>query len=201
MPSIAHIIQSLSAAIVLIRYRADALGMFDRSSSAFFWSFFALVLAAPIQFIGSEIQAANLPADIPATTTGMLIAQLFTFLLDWLVFPLVMIPVCRQLGLGAHYASYITAFNWSKAVLYAVTVPIYAWLITDPENGLIMMIAFMVTIWSLSFRAWLAKTALQTSWGIGVGIFILDMVISLFLSLTIAQFALPSGTVTITPVD
>ncbi len=201
MPSLSHIINALSAAVNLVMYRAEALDRFEKTGRAFFWSFFALIIVAPVQFIGSEIQASNLPPEMAVQTTGMLVAQTLTYVLDWLIFPLVMIPVAKQLGFSGQYARYITSYNWSKAVMYAVTVPTYAWLMVNPENGIIVMVAMAITVWSLTFRAWLAKTALQTSWGIGIGIFLMDMVISLFLSLTIAQFALPAGTVTITPVD
>ncbi len=199
MPSLSHILNALSAAVNLVMYRLDAFDRFEKTSNAFFWSFFALIIAAPIQFIGSEIQASNLPSDIGLQTTGMLVAQTLTYLLDWLIFPLIMIPVSKQLGFSNNYVRYIISYNWSKAVMYAVTVPTYAWFIVNPDNGAIVMVAMVVTIWSLSFRAWLAKNALQTTWGFGIGIFLLDMLISLILSLTIAQFALPAGTVTISP--
>lgn len=199
MPSFAHIAQALRATLNMMRLRDSALLDYERSAQAFYWSFFALLLAAPVQYIGSEIQAQMLGDNAISPSTGLLAVQIVAYIADWIIYPLFMIPITKQLGLSGRYATYIITYNWSKAVIYFITVPLYSIAIAGGNDQLFSTIAIPVTLWFLFYRVWLAKTALGTSWPIAIGLFIVEMVISLFLSIVLVQLALPEGTVTISP--
>jgi len=201
MPGIAHILQSIRATIGLILLRDTALYDFDRTAKAFYWSFFALIIAAPVQFIGVEIQDSALGDAAIAPSTAMLITQIIAYLADWFVFPLMMIPISKQLGFAQNYATYIIAYNWSKAVIYYITVPLYSLAIAGGNDQLFSAIAVPVTLWFLFYRVWLARTALNVTWPLAIGVFMVEMIISLFLSVVLIQIALPAGSVTITPVN
>jgi hypothetical protein len=43
--------------------------------------------------------------------------------LQWVGWPLAMVPIARWLGLAHDYARYIIAYNWSSVLVVAVMVP------------------------------------------------------------------------------
>lgn len=95
------------------------LSNFDLSVGSFWRSFFAAVIGVPLFFfitmseivILADLGVAPPPAD--ALSPAFLTAEITAYALSWVLFALIMVPVCRMVGLEASYVPYIIVFNWA----------------------------------------------------------------------------------------
>jgi hypothetical protein len=145
----------------------DVTGMrwFNLSSDGFFRSFFAALVIAPAYFLVAWI--GSMPGPEPtAPPPRSIVADVISYPLLWLVFPLLLAAAGRQLGLTRQYAAGVIALNWAQVVIMAVVLPITLLALTGalgPFGALLYLAAYAA---SLFYTWFVLRTALETTGGI-----------------------------------
>ncbi len=152
-------IRGLKACWRLVCLDEDGLDDFDLSADGFWNSFAALILVAPLYLYSSSAGArlASPPQpERPWFSAFALLALL------WVLWPWIMITVSRLLDRQQHYVRYIVAYNWSSVYVIAALVPIFIL----QQAGIIgvgvgALLSLCVIIWSLYYRWYVARIALD----------------------------------------
>lgn len=142
---------------------------FNLSSDGFLRSFFAAVLIAPAYFLVAWV--GSLPAPDPAAPAPRsIVADLISYPLLWLVFPLLLAVAAKPLGLSRQYAAGVIALNWAQVVIMGVMLPITLLALTGalgPFGPLLYLTAYAA---SLYYTWFVLRTSLETTGGIALGL-------------------------------
>ena len=184
MPSGQEILNSIFGAYRLARLDGSALRWFTISLPGFWHSFMAALLVAPPFAL---IVALRFDPQVMASGSYWLIESV-SYILGWLVFPLIMIPVCWALSLGSHYFAYITVYNWSAIVHVSVIVPV---VILDTSGllppALSTFVGLLVTGALLFYQWFIARTALQAPPVLALTVVVVDLLLGLIVSLGVER--------------
>jgi uncharacterized membrane protein YhaH (DUF805 family) len=154
-------VRALKACWRLVCMDEDGLDDLDLSADGFWNSFAAIILVAPLYLYSSSASArlASPPQpERPWFGTLALLALL------WVLWPWIMITVSRLLDRQQHYVRYIVAYNWSSVYVIAALVPIFILQqIGLMSIGFGAILSLCVIIWSLYYRWFVAKAALDVS--------------------------------------
>lgn len=191
MPPLEEIWRSLGGAWRLCLGDGRGLDQFERSFEAFWRSFFAMVLAAPIYaaFLAADRRlktqdagGGGTDAIVPQQTgdAAYYLINGFSYLVDWLALPLAMIFIARILGLSQRYSLYITAYNWSTLILVMIVSPPFILLGLGIVGEGVATLLFMVAmIFALRAQFMVASHALETRWPVAVGLVALQYLMSI----------------------
>ncbi len=197
MPTRTEIASGLRGALRLFLFDAQGLGQFDVSINGFWNSFFVAVLVAPLYFgavaINHNLEQALLPLiqmmmpagqtlTLPSFSTRLTL-EAIAYPLDWIAFPLAMIPLARLLKRTATYVPYIIAYNWSQtvtALLQLTPLALYAAGLLGPQSANVGLIpAFFA---SMVYRWYITRVALGVTASIALALVFIDALISLLLA-------------------
>ena len=173
MITTAEIAAGITGAVRLARRDPTGMDCFDTSPRGFWRSFWAAALVAPL-FILVDVLSGGLGAD---TGPRQLAVKLIGYVIDWTLFPVVMITIADSLGKWPQYMRYIVAYNWSAVVQLTVLTPAAVLAVTAPSHGT-MLLAQVVTIALLIYRAYVAHVALAVNLGTAAGIVLLDVLLA-----------------------
>jgi len=184
-----EVTRSIHGAWRIARMDPDALNYFDLSINGFWRSFMAVLVVAPFYLLFLIVNHGNqpglvLPTGPVVSTEYYVTVKLITYVLGWLVFPLIMVPISRLLDLSQNYVRYVIVWNWSNVLVMAVILPTVLMFPPAADAGhsakLVLMAAQITMLFYgyLVVRAGLGSKALTA-----VGIVVLDLLLSLFLSL------------------
>lgn len=163
--------------------RADPQGMqfFDNTPEAFWRSFHAATVAAPIYVVLVVLQLAERP--VTGGPFRVMSVEAISYAIDWVAFPLVMFYIAQSIGRFDRYLRYIAAYNWSKVLQMSLWLAVAAITQTGllPRGaGIVVELLAMVAI--LTYQWFIARIGLEVR-GLGAAsIVLLDLVISFFLS-------------------
>lgn len=168
--------------------RFDALGMtfFDTSITGFWRSFFAAALVAPLYLtmLFSQIVAGDVIAALPR----FFIVQAIGYVILWVAYPLLMIPVTDFLDRGNKYLGYIVAYNWSAVWQQLLFVPLTVLGragVLSPELGILLTIAAFIYV---SAYIWfVALAALEIPGLVAFAILAGDLFLSFLIQLLVAS--------------
>jgi hypothetical protein len=179
MPTYAEIQRSVEAAWLLARGDQRGMAMFDLSLEGFWKSFAAALLVAPAY--GIVLLDQYRLVGWPEHVTGTMFAELVSFVLGWLAFPIVNIFLTRLLGLSTRYVPLIVANNWSAVVQVALytTVVIVGMVLPADLRTLAL---FVATLAVLTYQWFVIRTALQTTSATAFGLVAVDILTSIMLS-------------------
>jgi hypothetical protein len=184
MPSGQEILNSIFGAYRLARLDGSGLRWFTISLPGFWHSFFAALLVAPPFAL---IVALRFEPEIMASENYWLIEGV-SYVLGWLVFPVIMVPVCWALSLGNHYFTYITVYNWSAIVQVSVILPI---VILDTSGflppALSTFVGLLVTGALLFYQWFIARTALQALPALALTVVVVDLLLGLTVTLGVER--------------
>jgi len=171
-----YVSAALLAAWRLARLDATAMGLFDLTVAGFWRSFGAILVAAPAFIFITALENHLLVSAGRELPPAFL--NVADYVLGWIVFPLVMLAVCKFLGLGMRYASYIIAINWARVLIIGLFVVVYAILVI-PMLGVTLGAIAWLTAWAgvLYYQWFIAKTALGVPTGTAIAIVILQNVL------------------------
>ena len=170
--------RSIAAVVTLARF--DPAGMADLNVSieGFWRSFGAALLLAPF----AALLNALMPPQTSAGAFAIGFVTVVEYVLSWAVFPIAMIFVARFLGLGDRYVAFIVAYNWSTVVqvglILMITVIGASGIVPVPVAAMLYLAA---VAYIFAYLAFVARTALETTWWTAVGLVVLDAVLELFL--------------------
>ena len=166
-----EILRSLSGSWDLLNRRAEGLARFDLSESAFWRSFRAPLLAAPIfiTWLAADRASQGLLASDGSLfdNTDVLAHTGLDFIALWLTLPLLTIAVADRLQLRARLAPFIIICNWSS-VLAAAMLGVPALLLAlgwaSPALSSLFVIAAGLLI--LQMRWYAARVTLGVTAGV-----------------------------------
>ena len=160
----------LAGSLRLLNKDSAGLERFAVSIDAFWRSFLAVTLTAPafILVIASDRVRLGLPLqDGLFSEPGIVAVRLVAACIAWLAFPLLMIGVCRALGLGHRYVGYIIVYNWSAVITTSVlAVPSGAFALGWVPGELVALFAVGFAAVIFHYRWFVARTALGVSGGL-----------------------------------
>ena len=173
--------RSLYASWLLLIRDTEGYRYFSQTEAGFWRSFSAIVIIAPLYLYAGTVQI-QLP-DEPVPESPSLAAALVGLVLQWIGWPLAMVPIARWLGLARSYARYIIAYNWSSVLVVAVVVPPLMLLdIGLIGAGFAALLAFVLSVVALYYRWYVAITAFETTGITATALVIADVVLSLLIN-------------------
>lgn len=163
----------------LLRLDPGAVEHFGNTPQAFWNSFWVAVWVLPIHALQSIINYTQTPE--PSGPLSFALVELFTYVIAWVLFPLVMVRVSDWLDRWPNYFHYLTIYNWFAVVTSLALLPAVVFggfnLLPALLIGMYflgIMVAFLVYGW------WMAVHALKVSPATAVGIVLLDSLLSIF---------------------
>ena len=184
-----EVTRSIHGAWRIARMDPDALNYFDLSIDGFWRSFVALLVVAPfyIMFLilnhGSQ-PGLELPTGPVVSTEFYVAVKLIAYIIGWLIFPLVMVPISRLLDLSQNYVPYIIVWNWSNVLVMAVILPTVLLFPPAAQTGAAAKMVLMGAQIAMLFYGYLvARAGLRCKILTAVGVVVLDLLLSLLLSL------------------
>ena len=177
---------SVQGAVRLARFDAASMNDFNLTIDGFWRSFGAALLLAPISAIMLALSSPSPDGGIAQTV----ILHAVEYALSWIVFPVLMIPVSRFLGLGDGYVSFIIAYNWSSVVQVALffVVTVFG-AVGVLSAGLLVIANFAAFLFVLAYLTFVARTALGAPLVTATGIVMLDMVVGVLIFLGMGSLA------------
>ncbi len=181
MPGVNEILRALYGAYRLARFDAGGLSYFDATPGGFWKSFFAAVIVLPLYLL---LLAVRLRYDILDTTPGRFIAiELISYVIGWVIYPLVMATVTRLIDREKRYIGYVVAYNWASVWQNVFYLPIailsVAGLLAG-DAGIFVGVAALVLV--LVYAWFVARTALAIPGPFAIPLVALDVVLGLLLN-------------------
>ncbi|GAA0595937.1 hypothetical protein [Caenispirillum bisanense] len=181
IPSIRETAASLEGLRRIVRMDPTGLDCFNASVQGFWNSFFVAVLTLPFYLLQAGVYYMN--ADIEASAARFLSLELMTFVLGWLVYPVVMVTVTQVMDRWQHYLRYMVAYNWFQLVVAALLLPLSLLQLTGmAPDGLIALLFLMATSAFLLYGWFIANRGLDLGGATAAGIVILDLALSLLVN-------------------
>lgn len=116
-----HFIQQLTGAFEFIKLNPRAMDHFDTSAEAFWKSFWAIALVAPVFFLGMSI---SFDLAVEQGHEISMSAHIIEFLCRLPLIALVMIFFTKFLKIDSYYVNMIIAFNWLWVIANYIILPI-----------------------------------------------------------------------------
>ena len=179
-----EILNSIFGAYRLALLDSSALRWFKISTQGFWRSFLAALFIAPPFAL---IVALRLEPNSTSPEAYWLMEST-SYLIGWIAFPVMMIPVSWALSLSSNYFAYMIAYNWSAVVQVSIILPV---VILDASGVLPAMISsflgLLITGALMLYQWFIARTALQASQASAMLVVAIDLLLGLTLSMGIAQ--------------
>jgi hypothetical protein len=173
---------ALTGALRLARGDAGGIACFDPSEEGFWHSFWAAVLCYPLYLI-----LLAFPIEIgqaaQVDTWRMIAAETIHYVISWVAFPLLMLPLTDWLRRRDRYFGFIAAYNWCQVpqtVVFALVALAGAIGLLSAEG---MLIADLVAgIAALIYEWFVSRVALAVSWFRAALVIFIDVVLATVLS-------------------
>ena len=173
---------AVGGALRLARGDPRGLGFFDTSIDGFWRSFRAAVICYPFFLIllGFRVSTARWQA---AGLMPVVIVETIGYVISWVAFPLLMLPLSRWLGREERFLPFIVAYNWSQVPQTALFVILAA----GAGSGLLphavaQLADFAAAVAVLLYEWYIARVALAVSSSQAVPVVLLDLVLGSVLS-------------------
>lgn len=170
---------------LLAKRDLTGLNYFDKSIDGFWRSFEVIFLIAPFYFLYSlqefQIGQEIFPREIAtALNLNFFISKSLLLVIDWLVFPITMIFVCRLLALWPKYMAFITVYNWTSLFVILALCPVAFLYITGVLSAHTAATFNMISVgFVLYYRWYVARNVLETSATTTSLIIAFDLVLSM----------------------
>jgi len=160
------ILLAIGGALRLARGDRRGLGFFDASIDGFWRSFRAALICYPPYLLHLRFRI-DAPVWEAAGVVPILATETIAYVISWVAFPLLILPLARQLGRENRFLGFMVAYNWSQipqAVLFVlIGLDDATGLLPPPAvqvAGLLAVIAVLVYQWFIA-RVALAVNAAQ----------------------------------------
>ncbi len=185
MPRKEELAAALYGAFLLARFDARGMQHFDVSLQGFWRSFFALVLILPF---GLYSLVVSYP-ETEASRMWVVLVVAAYYVIDWISFPLVMVPIARRMGLSQTYIPFIIASNWSTVIQSALFFVLSVFVQANVLPLLaLQMISLMILVYAFMYQVFVARMSLSASALLAVGVTVLDFVLSYWLLIQSERF-------------
>ncbi|MFT5487076.1 MAG: hypothetical protein ACI9JL_000455 [Paracoccaceae bacterium] len=159
-----------------------AVQFFDNTPNALWKSFNAAWLALPAYALLVLLSFAQHPVD--AGAFRILSVEMISYVIGWVLFPLVMVAFTDTTKSAQNYFRFISAWNWSIVLqaYFFLSISAFSASGTVPESlgGLISLVATLAIFF---YQGFIAKTTLDVTVPVAVMIVVIDLTIAIGLSL------------------
>ena len=186
MLSITDIRQNLAGAWALFRADANGMNLLDTSFRGFWLSFMAIVLLVPVYalYLAGEqrfMAMTDEPLDVAFGT--YLSVRSFSFIIDWIAFPVLMILLVGLLDRRSRYVPFVVAYNWGGVIVgLIIALPTVLFAAGMMPLGLLYVLTLIAMAVALRFLYIIARVALFADRLTAVGIVVADLALSLVLA-------------------
>lgn len=159
MPNRQEIVSSLYGAYRLAWFDENGISYFNISVEGFWRSFFAAVILAPFYMmsIGQDFMTVDGGFSLWAA-----LVHLITYVVSWVLFPLVAFFATDLLGLGHRFTALVVAVNWSSVLIFGV-LTIAIGLAALVQQSLADFALVLLTAALIVYHWFVIKTALETT--------------------------------------
>ena len=186
MLSITDIRQNLAGAWALFRADANGMNLLDTSFRGFWLSFMAILLLVPVYglYLAGEqrfMAMTGEPLDVAFGT--YLSVRSFSFIIDWIAFPVLMILLVGLLDRRSRYVPFVVAYNWGGVIVgLIIALPTVLFAAGMMPLGLLYVLTLIAMAVALRFLYIIARVALFADRLTAVGIVVADLALSLVLA-------------------
>ena len=185
MLSAAEITRGVQGALGFLRRDPAALLSFDNTMEACLRSFRLMAVTAPFYVVYSLIRYANLTVTID---TGELIAiETMSYVINWLLYPVIFYEVARRRGWLDRYPRYIAALNWTNlpGIVIAIAAIVIKMMVPAAIGGILE-----IALQALFFYWFLVITRLTlgADWAMAVVLLAVNWIPSFFLLIIVDRY-------------
>ena len=183
LPSISlrEVAEGLYGATRLAKGDPHGIRFFGDTPEAFWKSFWAAVIAAPLHAWSLAIGLAD--AHIASGWLRVLLIETVAYVVLWTAFPLAMYYIVQAIDREESYIRFICAANWGFVVQATFALAVEAVLRLDILPGFVSQLVGVAMLAALLLYSWfIAKVGLDLSRMGAVGIVALDVMISLIIN-------------------
>ena len=186
MLSITDIRQNLAGAWALFRADANGMNLLDTSFRGFWLSFMAILLLVPVYalYLAGEqrfMAMTDEPLDVAFGT--YLSVRSFSFIIDWIAFPVLMILLVGLLDRRSRYVPFVVAYNWGGVIVgLIIALPTVLFAAGMMPLGLLYVLTLIAMAVALRFLYIIARVALFADRLTAVGVVVADLALSLILA-------------------
>ena len=185
MLSAAEITRGVQGALGFLRRDPAALLSFDNTMEACLRSFRLMAVTAPFYVVYSLLRYANLTVTID---TGELIAiETMSYVINWLLYPVIFYEVARRRGWLDRYPRYIAALNWTNlpGIVIAIAAIVIKMIVPNALGGILE-----IALQALFFYWFLVITRLTlgADWAIAVVLLAVNWIPSFFLLIIVDRY-------------
>ena len=193
LPSLAEILKALYGLFLFSRLHPAAPTLFDRTVDGFWKSLFAAVLVLPPHILITMRIVEEAPEQVPYGF-GDAITDLLIYVIVWLAFPVLMIPVTKVIGRDERFLDYIVPYNWAMVPVgyllgVVTTLGTFGFVTRDTEINLFVIAYAVVAL----FLAELARRQLQVGPFLAFGVVMLDITFNIVVINLLEVFAQQPG--------
>lgn len=162
----------------LVHFDPQGFLFFEASRRGFWRSFLAALLCLPIWCLSLYQPAAALD---DTKLAHYLLAQMIAYVIAWLAYPLLVVRVADIFGVWQYYYRYMVAYNWFRAVLQLIWLPLLVFdlLPGSLTPGMTMSFWLMAQIAEMAYDWFLARHGLKLETGTAVALVLIDVLLGL----------------------
>ena len=176
------IFQPIYGAVRLAQGKRDGVSLFGESERDFWQSFYAAIIVAPLFFIFITLQSNT--GIRSAVSVNFYTIHAISYVIGWVLFPLVMIHLVKIIERQQFYIRLIVAYNWAAVIQNAIFLPFAilfeTGLISGPIAEMTNAILLIIILFYIRF---IIKITLNISGLLSTGIVLLDVGLWLMLTL------------------
>lgn len=185
MLSAAEIARGVMGALGLLRRDPKALLAFDNTMEACLRSFRLMAVTAPFYVVYALIRYANLSVAID--TFELIAIETMSYVVNWLLYPVIFYEVARRRGWLDRYPRYIAALNWTNlpGIVIAIAAIAVRMILPEAAGGIIE-----IALQALFFYWFLVITrlALGVDWAMSVVLLAVNWIPSFFLLIIVDRY-------------
>ncbi|MCP5373134.1 MAG: hypothetical protein H6907_15515 [Hyphomicrobiales bacterium] len=177
MPTRAEVIAGIYGAYRLARADAGAMSYFDTTLDGFWKSFFAAAVVAPFYLLLLVLRLATAQTGV-LDPLRFFTAEAIGYVIAWVAFPLIMIPLSEALDRRDHYFRYLVAYNWAAVIQNAIYLPLGFLILSGLVPFGLAVLLELAAIGAILAYAWfIARTALDIPGLTAAGLVFIDFVV------------------------
>jgi hypothetical protein len=183
--SAAEIARGVQGALGFLRRDPAALLAFDNTMEACLRSFRLMAVTAPFYVVYALLRYANLTVAID--TFELIVIETMSYVINWLLFPVIFYEVARRRGWLDRYPRYIAALNWTNlpGIVIAIAAIVVRMVVPAAVGGLLE-----IALQALFFYWFLVITrmALGVDWAMSAALLALNWIPSFFLLIIVDRY-------------
>jgi hypothetical protein len=183
--SAGEIARGVQGALGLLRRDPAALLCFDNTMEACVRSFRLMAVTAPFYVVYSLIRYANLTVEID--TFELIAIEAVSYVINWLLFPVIFFEVARRRGWLDRYPRYISALNWTNlpGIVIAILAIAIKMIVPAAVGGILE-----IALQALFFYWFLVTTrlALGADWAMSVLLLAVNWIPSFLLLIIVDRY-------------